>query len=74
MVNNNAADWSASVRKNAWTVVFDAGVRSIVAFAPGAQGADATYGYVGWVDNAEFGADGRWISVTGMNAAGGEWV
>lgn len=56
--------------RSCWTVVLDAEPRSIVVFEPGVHGADVTYGYVAWVDTVENRSDGRWITITEMNATG----
>jgi surface antigen len=46
----NAVDWKYSALKNGRTVDTTPAVGSVVYFAPGVQGADATYGHVAVVD------------------------
>jgi surface antigen len=72
--DGNAADWNDTAPNHGWTVVLDAEPRAVVVFEPGVQGADATYGHVAWVDAVDYRLDGRWITITEMNAIGtGEW-
>jgi surface antigen len=72
--DGNAAEWNDTAPNHRWTVVLDAEPRAVVVFEPGVQGADATYGHVAWVDAVENRADGRWITITEMNAIGtGQW-
>lgn len=70
-VSGNAKDWAASARSNGWTVVADAQPQSIVVFQPGVQGANRTYGHVGYVTSTSRRSDGLYITFTEMNGTAG---
>jgi surface antigen len=70
-VSGNAKDWAASARANGWTVVADAQSQSIVVFQPGVQGANRTYGHVGYVTSTSRHSDGLYITFTEMNGTAG---
>ena len=67
----NAKDWNTTAAQTGWTVVLDAEPDSIVVLQPGIQGADRTYGHVGWVESVENHSDGLYVRILEMNAGGG---
>ena len=66
-IGSSAHLWSSEAAARGWTTALDAQAHAVVVFQPGVQGADRTYGHVGWVDQTQVRRDGLYAHVVEMN-------
>ncbi len=66
LIRGNAKDMANNARAHGWTVTYTPAAHSMVVFAPGVHGANATYGHVAWVTAVH----GKSIDIVEMNWKG----